>query len=412
MRSVTAGRFTGSSTLDVAIPVVERDSDSQELAKLWTIQRLRGVRPKGGPPIGRAELRIVDLCSGAGGFATGLRWACEAVGLRPVVSAAVDINDIALGVYKANVRPLSLIVDTVSNLVRYELNDSTRFQSPRLINPKLRALVGDTDVVIAGPPCEGNSSFNNHTRGKDRRNELYVASVATAIALKAKVVIIENVAKVVAAKEKVVDRSLSMLAKAGYQVSENQTVLNAADFGVAQSRRRHFLIASRNKDVAGKLAAEGLRCSQMNVLDVLKDLLDRDAGQQMDQIASLSKENLARVNYLFKKNEYDLPDSERPDCHRTKAHSYSAVYGRMRPDEPSQTITTGFLSPGRGRYIHPTLPRGLTLREGARLQGFPDDYVWTPRGKALGRSPIAGLIGDAVPPSLGFVVGLIGISTL
>jgi len=141
-------------------------------------------------------------------------------------------------------------------------------------------------------------------------------------------------------------------------------------------------------------------------------LLKSDAEQQMDQIASLSEENLARVNYLFKKNEYDLPDSERPDCHRTKAHSYSAVYGRMRPDEPSQTITTGFLSPGRGRYIHPTLPRGLTLREGARLQGFPDDYVWTPRGKALGRSPIAGLIGDAVPPSLGFVVGLIGISTL
>jgi len=272
--------------------------------------------------------------------------------------------------------------------------------------------MGDTDVVIAGPPCEGNSSFNNHTRGKDRRHELYVASVATAIALKAKVVIIENVAKVVAAKEKVVDRSLTMLAKAGYKVSENQTVLNAADFGVAQSRRRHFLIASRNKDVAGKLTGEGLRCSQMNVLDVLEDLLKSDAEQQMDQIASLSEENLARVNYLFKKNEYDLPDSERPDCHRTKAHSYSAVYGRMRPDEPSQTITTGFLSPGRGRYIHPTLPRGLTLREGARLQGFPDDYVWTPRGKALGRSPIAGLIGDAVPPSLGFVVGLIGISTL
>ena len=95
-----------------------------------------------------------------------------------------------------------------------------------------------------------------------------------------------------------------------------------------------------------------------------------------------------------------------------KKHTYTDVYGRMFPNEPSQTITTGFLSPGRGRYIHPVLPRGLTLREGARLQSFPDDYQWLRRGKELRRNPLAALIGDAVPPQLGFTVGLMGLALM
>ena len=82
----------------------------------------------------------------------------------------------------------------------------------------------------------------------------------------------------------------------------------------------------------------------------------------------------------------------------------------MYPDQPSQTVTGGFLTPGRGRYVHPVARRGLTLREGARLQGFPDDYKWYRKGAEVQRNSLARLIGDAVPPQLGYTVGLMGLA--
>jgi DNA (cytosine-5)-methyltransferase 1 len=95
-----------------------------------------------------------------------------------------------------------------------------------------------------------------------------------------------------------------------------------------------------------------------------------------------------------------LPNKLRPPCHRNKPdHRYKSMYGRLRWDQPAQTITTGFGSPGQGRYLHPDLPRTLTPHEAARVQFFPD---WFDFGKAPSRSALAHCIGNAVPPKLGF----------
>ena len=87
------------------------------------------------------------------------------------------------------------------------------------------------------------------------------------------------------------------------------------------------------------------------------------------------------------------------------------VYGKLDWENPSGTITTGFLSPGRGRYIHPTQPRALSPHEAARIQGFPDGYfplnTLVPEMK---RSELAKWIGDAVPSILGFYVGIVALS--
>jgi DNA (cytosine-5)-methyltransferase 1 len=131
----------------------------------------------------------------------------------------------------------------------------------------------------------------------------------------------------------------------------------------------------------------------------------------MDLVPILSAENQARIDYLFDRDIYDLPNDVRPDCHKN-GHSYPSVYGRLDWDKPSQTITTGFNSPGRGRYIHPSQRRVITAREAARIQGFPDNFVFMPNDQVPSRSLLYKWIGDAVPTWLGYPAVLTALSGL
>ena len=309
--------------------------------------------------------------------------------------------------YRLNLRPRRLVAEHIANLIDYD--DSS---SVPVVAGELHTLTDAVDVVLAGPPCEGNSNLNNRTRRVDRRNELYVSCVALAIGMRARVVIVENVAQVTKAKQHVVPRAARMLERYGYQVVSADLVLDAAEFGAAQRRRRHFLVATRTPRRLDLGSVAHLKIDPLSVMEAIDDLADKKSDQLLDRPSRLSPENQARVDYLFAHpDSYDLPESERPDCHRD-GHTYPSVYGRMRADQPSQTITTGFLSPGRGRYVHPTVPRSLTLREGARLQGFADDYRWFREHHALPRTTLAHLIGNAVPPQLGYVTGLLGLAAL
>ena len=407
VRKVRAGRFGSTSILAVEEPSASVEHDS--LGRTWELLRLRGRIPRTELTESSRPLRVVDLCCGPGGFATGFRRACQAVGVRCAIAAAVDISPQALAVYRPNLRPRRLVAEHVANLVDYDDGDGA---SIPVVSSELLALTADADVVLAGPPCEGNSNLNNRTRRVDRRNELYLSCVALAIGMTAQVVLVENVVQVTKAKQQVVPRATRMLKRFGYQIVTADLVLDAAEFGTAQSRRRHFLVATRAARQIDLSSFGRLKIEPLSVMDAIGDLADDNSDHSFDRPSQLSPENRARVDYLYAHpGRYELPDSERPDCHRD-GHTYPSVYGRMREDQPCQTITTGFLSPGRGRYVHPTLPRGLTLREGARLQGFADDYRWFGREDDVRRTTMAHLIGNAVPPQLGYVTGLLGLSAL
>ncbi len=125
----------------------------------------------------------------------------------------------------------------------------------------------------------------------------------------------------------------------------------------------------------------------------------------MDTILELSVDNRERIKWLFDNDAYELPNEARPDCHKD-GHSYPSVYGRMYWDKPAQTITTGFLTPGRGRYIHPLRPRVITPHEAARIQAFPDSFEFVVNGHDPARNAITKWIGDAVPPVLGYAATL------
>lgn len=416
VRETRAGSYLGVS--DIVVPKGDKRTHADsDLRKLWWKIRLRGEVPRIDSTPRRAELNIVDLCSGCGGLATGVRWACEAVGVRPVFQLCVDVLPEANKIYGNNLRPLRVLVENIANLVTYRGSINT--QSDELChqihtaNETLHLLMGEIDMVIAGPPCEGHSNFNNRSRRTDARNELYLAVIACAIALKARAIIIENVVTVRRARQQVVQCAIGMLASSGYEVDNCEGVLDASSFGTPQRRRRHFLIATKNTAFNFSNGFDALTCEPLTAMDALGDLVDLESLTDFDLPSRLSAENDRRVRYLIENNIWNLPDEERPVCHQDGNHTYGAIYGRIHANEPSQTITTGFLSPGRGRFTHPTRARGLTLHEGARLQGFPDDFQFCGRrGQSVPRQRLAHLIGDAVPPQLGYVTGLAALSSL
>jgi len=399
-RSITIDGFTTESRLRIG---------KGQVAGLpaWWQSYLSGRRAVSLNPQ-QSELRTMDLFSGAGGLALGFRQAADECGFTTRSLLAVDEDPGALQIYRQNHETSLILKDSVSMLVNYQLSgygDEAAFFGAPAVGSKIAHLRGSLDVVLAGPPCQGHSNLNNHSRRDDDRNDLYLTVPAMAVALEAPMVIIENVPGVIHDHRSVVSTTISLLRNSGYKVTCG--VHDAAAMGWPQTRKRFFLIASREVapidvgTVAAALAAD----STLPVTWAMDGAISSDRDPFMDELPAISPENQRRVNYLFENELYDLPNSERPECHRDGT-TYTSVYGRMRADQPSPTLTAGFLSPGRGRFTHPTEPRALNPREAARLQGFPDGYLF---GLPTGPPPkthLARWIGNAVPMPLGFAAAV------
>jgi DNA (cytosine-5)-methyltransferase 1 len=288
---------------------------------------------------------------------------------------------------------------------------------PEILDETLAAEIGRTDLLIAGPPCQGHSNLNNHTRRDDPRNDLFISTVAIAIALGTPAVVIENVPTVTRSHGDVVEIAKRLFQSEGYAVTDGVIRMDA--IGGWQTRARYFLVAIKDGDqvalnasLARWTSAAGKRPAferaPLTSLWAFEDLLDIDSNDSFDSAPTPGEDNARRIAYLFDNNAHDLPNSERPDCHK-EGTTYKSVYGRMRADQPAPTITTGIGTPGQGRFIHPTRPRMITPHEAARLQSFPDGYGFHAR-KDISRKLLAKWIGDAVPPFLGAVASGVALS--
>jgi DNA (cytosine-5)-methyltransferase 1 len=385
--------------------------EGSPLAHQWWTQQLMGT-PTEISHVG--SVRTVDFFCGSGGLSLGAARAIEACGLKHIPLAAIDVDQEALAVYARNFKPAAALAINAASAVDYHVNEfgdeATLAYEPELIDGRLESLVDKVDLTLAGPPCQGHSNLNNHTRRSDPRNELYVSVAAAAIALRTRALIIENVPEIINDKTNVVVVATRILRNAGYAVST--AVLNTTDLGGAQTRKRHFLVATNGPSGHIPLArvADLLRQPPMNLREVIGDLEAAEHRSFMDDEPVLSPENRSRIDYLFDHGLYDLPDHIRPDCHKN-GHTYPSVYGRLSWEKPSQTITTGFTSPGRGRYIHPGQRRVITAREAARIQGFPDTYDFSVNGASPSRQALAKWIGDAVPCWIGYAATLAALSS-
>ncbi len=393
VRSVRAGGYSGSLSLAVSRATAEGSFDaSSEFDKAW----LRNVR-KPLAPAGPTPLSVVDLFAGCGGLSLGVLEAATALG-RPFQSRlACDLDHAALSVYSANLEPQESTGQSVDVLFPHAFGAA--FSETE---GSIRKRHGEPDFLIGGPPCQGHSDLNNHTRRHDPRNDLYGVMARAAQVLNPRFVIIENVPGVKHSQNGVVDHTLAQLQELGYH--STSLVLNAADFGVAQNRKRHFSIATRGVTSRVRLRLAALQRSMRPVLWAIDDLIDAAEGstRPFDTPSVHSAENRRRIEFLFREDLFDLPNSERPACHRLKVHSYNSVYGRLHPDRPAPTITGGFGSTGQGRFVHPHRRRTLTPHEAARIQFFPD---WFTFGDAR-RSELQKQIGNAVPSRLGYALAL------
>lgn len=343
---------------------------------------------------GSQSVRMVDLFAGGGGLTMGAAEAARRAGLGLNVTLAVEKDSDVADVFALNFPHANLQRSDVAKLF-----DGALGARPTRSERELVTSVGQPDLLVAGPPCQGHSDLNNHTRRDDPRNALYLRTARAAEVLRPTFVLIENVPSVRHDKGDVVSLATTALESAGYSVVNR--VLDLVRFGVPQRRRRHILLAVLgdrvDPDVVLDIRSPCENHSERTVRWAIADLLDPLSDVGTDAPSTPTPTNLARMQWLITKDQYDLPNSMRPPCHQDQ-HTYNAMYGRLAWDEPAPTITTGFGSMGQGRFVHPAKARTLTPHEAARLQTLPDFFDLD---ATKGRGVWATVIGNAVPPLLG-----------
>jgi DNA (cytosine-5)-methyltransferase 1 len=339
-------------------------------------------------------LRLVDLFAGCGGLSFGLTEAARRHGIAAEVVLAVERERHALQVFEGNLPTLDAREAEVESVFDGVLGEALTFQERQLARA-----VGRVDLLVGGPPCQGNSDLNNKTRRSDPRNRLYARMARAAEVLDPTCVLIENVPSVRHDRAQVVRVTRAALEAVGYLCVEH--VLDASAAGVPQRRRRHVLVAVRDRRIDLAFLGRLERCTHKRSIGwAIRDIESCSGDGVFDTAAGVSEENRRRIAWLFEHGRYDLPNEHRPVCHRSE-HTYGSMYGRLRWGDAAQTLTTGFGSMGQGRYVHPSRRRTLTPHEAARIQTFPDYFGFanTPR------TALAAMIGNAVPPLLNIALG-------
>ena len=343
--------------------------------------------------LGERRLVVVDLFAGCGGLTLGAAQATQDHGLGIDVPLAVDFEQAPSDVFKANFPKAVVQVAAVESYF-----DGALGADPTKTELNVIEQVGTVDLLIGGPPCQGHSNLNNHTRRDDPKNRLYLRMARATEVLRPRVVVIENVPAVVHDSQQVVTRTRQQLERVGYQVAATRVEL--VQFGIPQTRRRHILLAVRSDALTSAASVEDLlEFAPQPTLDLrwaIGDLEHASTDRWIDAPSKMSPENKKRIQWLIDNDEVNLPNDRRPECHQGD-HSYVSMYGRLSWGQPAQTITSGFGSMGQGRYGHPSQPRTLTPHEAARIQGFPDYFRFD---AAVTRTQLSVIIGNAVPPAL------------
>lgn len=393
VRLSSGGTAKSCQSLSQPIPA---DTSQEDLGALFDLQYLRAKdRPKN---VRRAAdpVRIVDLFSSCGLMSLGVAEACRALGRKFEPALALEVNERALEIYKANFSPIKSVCGDITAHINGTLGAATTAEEDELLRD-----LGVVDLLVGGPPCQGHSNLNNYTRRDDPKNELYERMGRFAEIASPTHVIIENVSAAVHDKTNVVQRTISKLRNLGYHTDYG--LVSTETLGVPQTRRRHLVVASKTKPVDIKAIVKQYERKTRSTKWALEDLLHLESESALDIPTALSVITKRRIDYLFNRNLFDLPDHMRPDCHKNGGHSYKSVYGRMRWNRPAQTITTGFTSMGQGRFVHPKRRRTITPHEAARLQFIPDHFRFD---VVSSRVALAEMIGNAVPPKLSYVFAL------
>jgi len=334
----------------------------------------------------------VDLYSGAGGCSLAARnVGCEIV-------FAVENDKYAAATYRSNFchedsrQPTTLYDQSILDLSATDLKRK-HFSGKRRC-----------DILLGGPPCQGFSSHRINDSGvNDPRNSLIHSYFEFVRVLKPRIFLMENVPGILWSRhEEYLSKFYHQARSAGYNVFE-PIKIDAKNYGVPQRRQRVFILG-----VEQGIGTEEFVWPPFPTHGPGNDLKAWCTCEQVFAKTSKDDPNDIHMNHgaelvrAFKNtpiNGGSRKDSGRVlPCHKNH-DGHKDVYGRINPFKPAPTMTTACINPSKGRFVHPTLHHGITARQAARIQTFPDDFVFHGGLTAAGKQ-----IGNAVPVKLGEVL--------
>jgi DNA (cytosine-5)-methyltransferase 1 len=345
-----------------------------------------------------SEIKVLDLFSGAGGLTAGF----HAASSRFRTIRAVEMDDAAAATYELTFGKGIVVSSSIEDWLKHES-------------------VPEVDVVVGGPPCQGFSTLGKQDV-EDERNALWMQYAETIRISKPKYFVVENVAAFGRSKQY---SDFVAAAQPGGFLSEyafDFRVLNAADYGAPQARKRAVLIGHHRDLSAPGFPVPTHIGRHLTVAEALQGIPRQpDRAGTFDERPHIYKgksypggfsprdlhvgrnytpTSLQRFAAIPPGgNRFDLPDSLKPACWLKHTTGSADVMGRMHWHKPSVTIRTEFFKPEKGRYLHPEEDRAITHYEAAVLQGFPSEHRFVGS-----RTSIARQIGNAVPIPLGAAI--------
>lgn len=323
-----------------------------------------------------------DLFSGVGGLTAGMHEA----GFQTKI--AIELEPDAVKGYKMNFPNTEVFQKDIRNISKEEIQEQ----------------LGDQPLhLLAGcPPCQGFSSIrklNRKASVRDDRNSLVEEYFRMVKELKPLTIMMENVPGL---KDYYLFKDIvKRLDNLGY--NPKVEIVNVKNYGVPQSRKRLIMVGSLlgNLEVAPPTGEKrtvrteiGHLSSPGNTSDPLQKIVANHTERIKRQIQLTPKDGGSRN---------DLPEEFTLECHKKNGVGFNDIYGRLRWDDYSTTITGGCLNPSKGRYLHPEQDRVITPREAAILQSFDPEYKFP---LDISKSSLALMIGNALPPRFSYVQSL------
>lgn len=327
----------------------------------------------------KRQLNFIDLFCGAGGFSLGFK----AAGFNCL--GAFDNWDPAIKTHKKNFKDTKIYTKSI--------NDYSNLEIKEIFNNK------NVDVIIGGPPCQGFSSIGKQNIN-DQRNDLIFEFGRIIKSIKPSFFIMENVSGLIHDKNVFYfNRLKNFFISNGYKI--NYRLLNAAEYGVPQLRKRVFLIGHKSPFEYNFPKPIFLKENYRTVGETIMDLVKKKNIQNHVPMKhnDIVRKRISFINEgggITKNIPKKFLQGSRSDYRKNKLKNFSHVYKRLHRKLPSGTMV-----PGHNAFpLHPTLDRALTVREAARLQTFPDKIIFEGT-----RQEQCILVGNAVPVQLAKVIG-------
>jgi DNA (cytosine-5)-methyltransferase 1 len=348
------------------------------------------------------NMRVLDLFSGAGGTALGFKRAGF------TIIGAADNAPAAINTYHKNIGIQPHLIDLAAA-------DTDELIHAFNLKPR------DLEILVGCPPCQGFTRMVGKNGARDPRNQLVLKYLEFVKVLQPKCVVFENVPGLNKEHGEVFFKQLCeglRILGYGFDYEHPGRILNAAHYGVAQFRKRLVLIAGRD----GKLppyppathgnpdsddVKKGRLKSWVTVEKAIGKYPPISSGEANEtypnhQARKLGKRVFDFISLISEPggSRTDVPEEYWLDCHKGSHTGHRDVYGRLPLDRPAGVMTSGCTNVSKGRFVHPQQNRGISFREAASLQSFPDDFAFEGN-----MEEIALQIGNAVPPLLAEAMG-------